>query len=65
MTTVTALEPGHLTPDVRLKGPGGQFVTLTEHRGRKNVALVSYPLAFSPVCSHQIPEIERVIQALP
>ncbi|TMQ71317.1 MAG: redoxin domain-containing protein [Candidatus Eisenbacteria bacterium] len=28
-------------------------------RGRKNVLLVFYPLAFSPVCSHQLPMIQR------
>jgi peroxiredoxin (alkyl hydroperoxide reductase subunit C) len=52
-------EVGQPAPDFKLKGPGGQFVTLSEYRGRKNVVLVFYPLAFSPVCSHQLPSIER------
>jgi peroxiredoxin (alkyl hydroperoxide reductase subunit C) len=52
-------EAGQTAPDFRLKGPGGQPVTLTEYRGSKNVMLVFFPLAFSPVCSHQLPEIQR------
>ena len=50
---------GQPAPDFRLKGPGGQFVTLSEFRGRKNVVLVFYPLAFSPVCSHQLPTVQK------
>jgi peroxiredoxin len=52
-------EVGQPAPDFRLRGPGGQFVTLSEYRGQKHVVLVFYPLAFSPVCSHQLPEVER------
>jgi peroxiredoxin len=33
-------------------------VTLSEYRGAKNVLLVFYPLAFSPVCSHQLPMVQ-------
>ena len=54
-------EAGQTAPDFRLKGPGGQPFTLSEYRGSKNVMLVFYPLAFSPVCSHQLPEIQREI----
>lgn len=52
-------EVGQSAPDFRLKGPGGQFVTLSEYRGRKNVVLVFYP-----VCSHHLPDNQRVILAL-
>lgn len=52
---------GEVAPDFKLKGPGGQPVTLSEHRGHKNVVLVFYPLAFSPVCAHQLPEIQTEI----
>jgi peroxiredoxin len=58
MTVMTMPEVGQQAPDFRLRGPGGQFVTLAEHRGRKNVVLVFFPLAFSPVCSHQLPEVQ-------
>ena len=61
MTAVATLEVGRSAPDFSLKGPGGQFVSLSEYRGRKNVVLVFFPLAFSPVCSHQLPAIERLM----
>ncbi len=54
-------EAGQTAPEFRLKGPGGQPFTLSEYRGSMNVLLVFYPLAFSPVCSHQLPEIQREI----
>lgn len=50
---------GAEAPDFQLKGPGGQPVTLSEFRGSKNVVLVFYPLAFSPVCSHQLPALSQ------
>jgi peroxiredoxin len=59
MQSTVPLEIGQTVPEFRLKGPGGQFVALSEYRGRKNVVMVFYPLAFSPVCSHQLPEIQK------
>ena len=59
MQPMAVLDVGQEAPEFKLKGPGGQFVTLSEYRGRKNVVLVFFPLAFSPVCSHQLPAIER------
>ena len=59
MQTTGSLEIGQEAPDFSLKGPGGQPVTLSEYRGRNNVVLVFFPLAFSPVCSHQLPAIEK------
>ena len=53
------LTVGQLAPEFRLKGPGGQWVSLSDHRGLQNVVLVFYPLAFSRVCSHQLPELQR------
>lgn len=55
----TPPDPGQPAPEFRLKGPGGQFVTLSEYRGRKHVVLVFYPLAFSPLCSHQLPTVQK------
>jgi peroxiredoxin len=52
---------GAQAPEFRLRGPGGVFYTLSEYRGEKNVLLVFYPLAFSPVCSHQLPEIQKLL----
>lgn len=49
---------GEPAPEFHLKGPGGQFVTLSEFRGHRPVVLIFYPLAFSPVCSHQLPLVQ-------
>jgi peroxiredoxin (alkyl hydroperoxide reductase subunit C) len=59
MSVLTPLEVGKTAPDFQLKGPGGQPVTLSEYHGKKNVVLVFFPLAFSPVCSHQLPMLEK------
>ena len=52
---------GQPAPEFRLKGPGGQPFMLSEYRGNKNLVLAFYPLAYSPLCSHQLPEIQREI----
>ena len=36
-----------------------QTVTLADYRGRKNIFLVFYPKAFSPVCSMQLPRYNQ------
>jgi len=59
MQATATLDVGRAAPEFRLKGPGGQFVSLSDYRGKKSVVLVFYPLAFSPVCSHQLPEIQK------
>ena len=59
MQSTATLDVGQAAPDFKLKGQGGRWVTLSEYRGGKNVMLVFYPLAFSGVCSHQLPTIEE------
>jgi mycoredoxin-dependent peroxiredoxin len=61
-----AVEVGQQAPDFELKDQHGQPVTLSGFRGRKNVVLVFYPLAFSGVCSGELcamrddfPEVDR------
>ena len=49
-------QPGQMAPDFTLPSTNGDPVTLSSHRGVKNVVLVFYPLDFSPVCSMQLPE---------
>jgi len=58
MHTISEPLTGQAAPEFRLRGPGGQYVTLSEFRGRKNVVLVFFPLAFSPTCSHQLPDLQ-------
>ncbi len=61
-----AVEIGDMAPDFELKDQHGGPVRLSEFRGRKNVVLVFYPLAFSGVCTGELcqmrdsfPEAER------
>jgi mycoredoxin-dependent peroxiredoxin len=61
-----AVEVGDVAPDFELMDQHGSPVRLSELRGKKNVVLVFYPLAFSGVCSSELcemrdsfPEAER------
>jgi mycoredoxin-dependent peroxiredoxin len=61
-----AVEVGDKAPDFELKDQHGTPVSLSSFRGKKNVVLVFYPLAFSGVCSgelcairDQFPEVTR------
>ena len=62
-TRMTQPQVGQIAPDFRLKGPGGAFVTLSEYLGHKHLVLAFFPLAFSPVCSHQLPEVQQALPA--
>jgi peroxiredoxin len=48
-----AVEVGDTAPDFTLPDPDGAEVSLSDFRGR-NVVLVFYPGAFSPVCIRQL-----------
>jgi mycoredoxin-dependent peroxiredoxin len=63
MTGVTGLGPDHTTtglilggpaPDFRLRDQFGADVSLSDFRGRKAVALLFYPYAFSGVCTGEL-----------
>src|SRR5712691_2109654 len=49
-----AVEVGDIAPDFTLKDQHGTPVRLSGLRGKKNVVLVFYPLAFSGVCSSEL-----------
>jgi peroxiredoxin len=49
-----AVEVGEQAPDFELKDQHGTPVKLSSFRGKKNVVLVFYPLAFSGVCSGEM-----------
>jgi peroxiredoxin len=49
-----AVEIGDEAPDFELPDQHGTPVRLSSFRGGKNVVLVFYPLAFSPVCSGEL-----------
>ncbi|MBI4787920.1 MAG: redoxin domain-containing protein [Chloroflexi bacterium] len=44
-----ALEVGQLAPDFVLKSHLGQTVRLSEYRGKRNVVLAFFPLAWTPI----------------
>ena len=48
------LRIGGQAPDFTLRDQFGQDVTLSEFRGRKAVALMFYPFAFSGVCTGEL-----------
>jgi mycoredoxin-dependent peroxiredoxin len=52
-----AVEVGDMAPDFELKDQHGSPVKLSSLRGKKNVVLVFYPLAFSGVCSSELHEM--------
>ena len=49
-----AVEVGQEAPDFELRDQHGTPVRLSGFRGKKNVVLVFYPLAFSGVCSGEM-----------
>jgi mycoredoxin-dependent peroxiredoxin len=51
---VTGLPLGSEAPDFTLRDQFGQDVTLSSYRGKKAVALVFYPYAFSGVCTGEM-----------
>lgn len=53
-----AIEVGQEAPDFTLKNPANEDVTLSSFRGRRNVVLVFYPLAFSGNCTRQLTEVQ-------
>jgi peroxiredoxin len=54
---VTGLPLGSPAPDFTLRDQFGQDVTLSSYRGKKAVALVFYPYAFSGVCTGEMARI--------
>jgi peroxiredoxin len=52
------VEVGQEAPDFTLKNAANEDVTLSSFRGRKNVVLVFYPLAFSSNCTRQFTQVQ-------
>jgi len=49
-----AVEVGQEAPDFELRNQHREAVRLSDFRGRSNVVLVFYPLAFTPTCTSEI-----------
>ena len=62
---MSGLALGEPAPDFTLRDQFGQDVTLSSFRGRKAVALVFYPFAFSGVCTGEMAGIrDRLAELL-
>ena len=54
-----ALKVGEIAPDFELPASGNRTIKLGAYRGQKNVLLAFYPFAFSPICSLQLPGLQK------
>ncbi|WP_026416828.1 peroxiredoxin [Actinomadura oligospora] len=59
-----AVEVDGVAPDFELKDQHGTPVKLSDFRGKKNVVLVFFPLAFSGVCTGELCEIRDELPTL-
>jgi len=59
---MTTPKVGEDAPDFLLKDQDGKDVKLSDFRGKKNVLLAFFPLAFTPVCSCQIPQYREDLE---
>lgn len=55
MARTATLKVGDQAPDFTLPDQYDASVTLSSYRGKKNVVLVFHPLAFTSICSVQMP----------
>ena len=53
-TTERALAVGDIAPDFTADSTSGQPVTLSSFRGKKNVLIAFFPLAFTSVCTAEM-----------
>ena len=62
MQRTATLRVGERAPDLTLPDQAGNKVTLSSFAGRKHVVLVFHPLAFTSICSIQMPGYSRELQ---
>lgn len=53
------LKVGDMAPGFTLADQKNNSVSLSDFRGKKHVVLAFYPLAFSPVCSLELPKLQE------
>jgi peroxiredoxin len=63
MDRTATLKVGDAAPDFTLPDQNGNKVTLSSFRGKKNVVLVFHPLAFTSVCTVQMPGYSKERQS--
>ncbi|BEP15251.1 peroxiredoxin [Acidothermaceae bacterium B102] len=59
-----AIQVGEVAPDFTLVDQHRQPITLSDFRGKKNVVLVFYPWAFTPVCGTELFAIRDALPTL-
>lgn len=60
MSETATLKVGDVAPDFELpSSPTGEKFKLSDHAGKNAVIINFVPAAFSPVCSNQLPLIEK------
>lgn len=52
-----------MAPDFALQNSRRETVRLSDFRGKKNVVLAFHPLAFTPVCSLQMQNLQKTLPA--
>ena len=52
-----SVEIGSEAPDFALQNQFGEVVKLSDYRGKKNVVLVFFPMAFTGTCTNELCEI--------
>ena len=57
-----AVAVGSVAPDFTLKNQFGEEVNLSDFRGKKNVVLVFFPLAFTGICTGELCEIRDRVE---
>jgi peroxiredoxin len=62
MAQTATLKTGDKAPDFTLTDHANKKVTLSSFFGKKNVALIFHPLAFTSVCSIQMPGYSKELQ---
>ena len=55
------LAVGTVAPDFTLKDQNNQEVTLSDYRGKKNVLVVFYPLAFTGTCQSELCKVRDTL----
>jgi len=63
MDRTATLKVGEMAPDFTSPDQNGNKVTLSSFRGKKNVVLVFHPLAFTSVCTVQMPGYSKEKQS--
>ena len=62
MAQTATLKVGDKAPDFTLVDQGNNKVTLSSFFGKKNVALIFHPLAFTSICAVQMPGYNKELQ---